>query len=216
MALGGDLNKLNIKDIAAWPATFQLAILLATAFVVVTIGYFALLQGQQDELQSGKDTEEQLKTEYTDKKKQAVNLDDYKRQVAEVKQTFDVLLKQLPRKSEMDTLLNEINQAGVGRDLVIDSFTPQAEQVTTEMVEVPIQLSVLGRYHDLAAFASDISRLSRIVTLNDIDITDSGIANPKDTSGRTLLSMKTMAKTYRYLDEDDKAKMKSDQKKTGQ
>ena len=142
--------------------------------------------------------EETLKQEYSSKKAQAINLDLYVQQLKEVEQQFGALLRQLPSKLEMDALLSDINQAGLGRGLQFDLFKPSAERLQDFYAEQPVDVRVTGSYHDIAAFTSDVSQLSRIVTLNDVAITN------KDAKDQTL-TMEAVAKTFRYLDDDEVA-----------
>ncbi len=132
-------------------------------------GYFLDWQSQLEELEAGRQQEVKLKEEYVDKKRQAVNLEMYRQQAREIESSFGVLLKQLPNRSQMEALLVDINQSGLGRGLQFDLFKPaQSETVKDFYAELPISLKVQGTYHDMGAFASDIAQLSRIVTLNDI------------------------------------------------
>lgn len=207
MALADDLKRMDFKDVANWPAAFQLLVLFLVTGIVIVLGYFAVWSSLFDELEAGHQREEELKTQFLDKKQRAVNLEAYKNQLAEIKETFEVLLKQLPRKSEMESLLTEINQSGVGRGLQFDLFKPAlAENKTGEMAELPIEIKLSGSYHDLAAFASDVSKLSRIVTLNNLLL-----KSPAQPGG--LLQMEATAKTYRYLDEEEKTELKKSEKK---
>jgi type IV pilus assembly protein PilO len=137
-----------------------------------------------------------LKQEYSSKKAQAINLDLYVQQLKEVEQQFGALLRQLPSKSEMDALLSDINQAGLGRGLQFDLFKPSGERLQDFYAELPVDVRVTGSYHDIGAFASDVAQLSRIVTLNDIAISNK---DPKD----PVLTMEAVAKTFRYLDDDE-------------
>ena len=141
-----------------------------------------------------REEENKLKESYKEKKKQAINLDLIKKQLLETQQSFGALLKQLPTKSEMASLLTDINQAGLGRGLLFDLFKPSPEVITGEFTEQPISIKVTGSYDDLGKFASDISMMPRIVTLNEIGITP--------VSGGQL-NMVAIAKTYRYLDESE-------------
>src|ERR1039458_99940 len=193
---------LNPKDPGTWPALPKLLALIVTLVALVAIGYFADWQGQVDELAAGADQETKLKDQYKDKMQLAVNLDLYRQQLREIDNSFGALLKQLPNKSQMDALLVDINQAGLGRGLQFDLFKPaQQETMKDFYAELPISIRVTGNYHDMGQFASDIAQLSRIVTLNDIVITPAG----KDGS---LLGLDTTAKTYRYLDDEEVAKQK--------
>jgi type IV pilus assembly protein PilO len=168
--------------------------------LIVFAGYWFDWQGQLDELEKSQNKEEQLRQAFLDKKKQAVNLEIYRKQLGEIVQSFGTLLKQLPNKSEMDALLTDINQAGLGRGLQFELFRPAAQETVSEFyAELPINIRITGNYHEIGAFASDIAKLPRIVTLNDINI------NP---SKEGTLGMDAIAKTYRYLDEEEIAKQK--------
>jgi type IV pilus assembly protein PilO len=150
-----------------------------------------------EELDAHRSKEAQLRQTFLEKKRQAINLDAYRKQLDDIEKSFGALLKQLPSKSEMDALLTDINQAGLGRGLQFELFKPAASEAMSEFyAELPIQLKISGGYHDFGAFATDISKLSRIVTLNDI-----ALAAGKDGS----ITMDSVAKTYRYLDEEEVA-----------
>jgi type IV pilus assembly protein PilO len=142
------------------------------------------------------------------KKNQAVKIEAYKQQMIDIEKTFGALLKQLPDKSQMDGLLTDINQAGLGRGLEFDLFKPGQETIADFYAEMPIQIKIKGSYDDVGAFASDISRLSRIVTLNDISI----VPLNKDTKDGPLV-LEAVAKTYRYLDASEIAAKKATEKK---
>ena len=176
---------------------------------LVAVGYVADWQGQMDELVAGAEQEAKLKSEYKDKKQLAVNLDLYRQQLREIDTSFGALLKQLPNKSQMDALLVDINQAGLGRGLQFELFKPAPQETMKDFyAELPIAVRVTGSYHDMGQFASDIAQLSRIVTLNDLSIQPAG----KDSS---VLVMDTSAKTFRYLDEEEVAKQRKSAKKPG-
>ena len=154
---------------------------------------------QIEALDKAQEQETKLREAYAAKKAKAVNLDLYVQQLKEIEQSFGALLKQLPNKSEMDALLTDINQAGLGRGLQFELFRPAAQERMADFyAELPISIRITGNYHDMGAFASDVAQLPRIVTLNDV-----GIANDKGT-----LTMEAMAKTFRYLDEDEVAKQR--------
>ncbi|HSC80991.1 MAG TPA: type 4a pilus biogenesis protein PilO [Chitinolyticbacter sp.] len=187
-----ELRSLDPKDIGNWPAAAQLGLLALVFVAIVTAGHFYVWADFLTELDEGKAKEEQLKEEFKQKKAKAVNLDAYRQQLLEIQQSFGALLKQLPDKSEMETLLTEINQAGVGRGLQFELFKPGNEIKTAEFSELPISIRVIGSYHDLAAFVSDVAKLSRIVTLADIKL-----GNAKG----GLLTLEATVKTYRALDE---------------
>lgn len=193
---------LNPKDPGTWPALPKLLALLATLVALVAVGYVADWQAQMDELVAGAEQEVKLKDEYKTKKQLAINLDLHRQQLREIDSSFGALLKQLPNKSQMDALLVDINQAGLGRGLQFDLFRPAPKETVKDFyAELPVTVRVTGGYHDMGQFASDIAQLSRIVTLNDIAIT------PISKDG-SVLAMDTTAKTFRYLDEEEVAKQK--------
>lgn len=188
---------LDPKNIGNWPTAPKALVLLALFGALIFGGYMLDWSDQWVQLDAAKAKEETLKTAFMDKKRQAINLETYRQQLKDLEQAFGALLKQLPNKSEMDALLTDINQAGLGRGLEFELFKPEAKENFTEYyAELPITIRITGKYHDLGSFASDISQLPRIVTLNEI-----GITSGKD----GLLTMDAIAKTYRYLDEDEVA-----------
>ena len=194
---------LNPKDPGTWPALPKLLALIAILVALVAGGYVADWQGQVDQLAAGAEQEAKLKEDYKGKKQLAVNLDLYRQQLREIDSSFGALLKQLPNKSQMDALLVDINQAGLGRGLQFELFKPAPKETMKDFyAELPVSVRVTGGYHDMGQFASDIAQLSRIVTLNDIVI---GPSAGKDGS---VLAMDTIAKTFRYLDEEEVAKQK--------
>ena len=195
-----DLKALDPNNIGNWPLAPKLGLLLIVLIGIVFAGYWFDWQGQLEELEKSQNKEEQLRQVFLDKKKQAVNLEIYRKQLSEIGQSFGALLKQLPNKSEMDALLTDINQAGLGRGLQFELFRPASQETVSEFyAELPISIRITGNYHELGAFASDIAKLPRIVTLNDINI------NP---TKEGTLAMDAVAKTYRYLDEEEIAKQK--------
>jgi type IV pilus assembly protein PilO len=194
MALADQFRYANWRDPGTLPPLPKLAILLGAAAAVVIAGYTVDWRDQLGELDAGEAAEVKLKQEYQVKKAQAVNLDAYERQYKEVETTFGTLLKQLPNRQQVESLLVEINQAGLGRGLQFDLFKPSQETFKEFYAELPIQLKVNGGYHDMGGFASDLAQLSRIVTLTDVSV-----AATKEGG----LSMDTTAKTFRYLDDDE-------------
>ena len=193
---------LNPKDPGTWPALPKLLALIVTLVALVAAGYVADWQSQMEELVAGAAEEAKLKEEYKGKKQTAVNLDLHRQQLREIDSSFGALLKQLPNRSQMDALLVDINQAGLGRGLQFELFKPAPNETAKDFyAELPVSVRVTGGYHDMGQFASDIAQLSRIVTLNDISIFPAG----KD---GTNLAMETTAKTFRYLDEEEVAKQK--------
>jgi len=185
---------LNPKEPGQWPALPKAAAWLGAAAVVVVLGWFALLTGAADELQGERDREPALKTDYRAKLGQAVNLTELRKQKLQVQEYVTQLEKQLPGKAEMDALLSDINQAGLGRGLQFELFRPGQVEVKEYYAELPITIRISGRYHDIGAFAADIANLSRIVTLHNMNL----LVAPRDTSGN--LAMDATARTYRYLD----------------
>lgn len=194
-----DFKNVDPKTPGSWPWLVKIGAFIAIFVGMVAIGAVADWDGQWDSLKILKQEETHLKETFLTKKKEAINLDIIKKQLIETQQSFGALLKQLPSKSEMDALLTDINQAGLGRGLQFDLFRPGIEVATGVFTEQPISIRVTGNYDDLGKFSSDISQLPRIVTLNDISISPS-------TGG--VLSMDATAKTYRYLDEDELAAQK--------
>src|SRR5215210_7401256 len=195
--LAEEFQRTNWKDPGTWHAAPKILVLLAILAGIPLGGYFAINQGQLEELERGQQKEVKLKEDYVNKKKQAINLDLHRQQLREIDTQFGALLKQLPNKSQMDALLVDINQAGLGRGLQFELFRPAAAENAREFyAELPIQVKVAGNYHDMGAFASDVGQLSRIVTLNDV-----AIQAGKD----GVLSMDATARTFRYLDDEEVA-----------
>lgn len=199
MNLLEELKNVDPKTPGSWPWPIKIGAFLVIFVGVVAIGALADWQGQWESLQVIKHEESQLRDTFLAKKKEAINLDIIKKQLLETQQSFGALLKQLPSKSEMDALLTDINQAGLGRGLQFDLFRPGAEVATGVFTEQPITIKVTGNYDDLGKFSSDISQLPRIVTLNEVGISP---------GAGGVLSMDAIAKTYRYLDEDELAAQK--------
>ncbi len=200
-AIADDFRYLNPNDPAAWPLVPKITLLFGLFVALLAAGWWFLWSDQWLELKSKQQEEASLKQQYIDKKRQAVNLDLHIQQLAEIDRSFGALLKQLPNKSEIEALLIEINQAGLGRGLQFDLFRPGQEQVKDFYAELPVSVKINGSYHDIGAFAADIAKLPRIVTLNNISITPVG----KDA---TVLSLDATTKTFRYLDEEELAKHK--------
>ncbi len=194
-----DIRRLNIREAGNWPLLPKIMILGVLFFLIILAGAFFDWRDQIEALDKAQDEEIKLKEAYASKKAKAVNLDLYVQQLKEIEQSFGALLKQLPNKSEMDALLTDINQAGLGRGLQFELFRPATQERMADFyAELPISVRITGNYHDMGAFASDVAQLPRIVTLNDV-----GIVNDKGT-----LTMEATAKTFRYLDEDEVAKQR--------
>lgn len=195
-----DLRRLDPRDVGNWPVLPKLGVLVLMLLVLVFGGYWFDWKDQLDELASERQKETDLRAKFLDKKAQAINLEAYRKQLADIEQSFGAMLKQLPNKSEMEALLTDINQAGLGRGLQFELFRPaQAETMSEFYAELPITIKVTGAYHDIGAFASDVSQLSRIVTLNDIAL---------QVDKEKGLTLEAIAKTYRYLDDAEVAAQK--------
>jgi len=189
-----ELNKLDLKTLADWPLHTKIVALALLFAAIVAAGWWFDWRGGLETLAVAQKKEEELRGTFTVKKKQAINLEAYVKQLADIKQAFGALLKQLPNKQEMDALITDVNQAGLGRGLQFELFKPEAETATEFYAETPIKVKVTGGYHDVAAFVSDVAKLSRIVTMHDIAMEPS-----KD----GVLAMDATVKTYRYLDEEE-------------
>ncbi len=195
-SLKAQFSGLDPNDPTSWPALPRYLLCLAVTVLVVVAIWFLGLNASDEELTAEKAKEVQLRDDYKKKLVQAVNLDALKKQREQVQQYVTQLEKQLPSKAEMDALLSDINQAGLGRSLQFELFRPGQVSVKEYYAELPIAVRVTGRYHDLGAFAADIANLSRIVTLNNMSILPAKDGN---------LAMDTTAKTFRYLDADEVA-----------
>jgi type IV pilus assembly protein PilO len=180
-----------------WPLLPRISLMAGALVAVLVLAWALVWRDQLDELEAGRLREIKLKAEYADKLRQAVNLDVLRKQKEEVSRYVHLLEKQLPSKAEMDALLSDINQAGVGRGLQFELFKPGSVTLREFYAELPISIRVVGGFHDLAAFTSDVSNLARIVTLNDLNIQ----LNEK----AAQLTMNAVAKTYRYLDAEEVA-----------
>jgi type IV pilus assembly protein PilO len=190
-----ELRRLNPRDIGSWPVLPKLGALLVLLLLILAGGYWFDWSAQWDKLNASRNKESELRTQFLDKKRQAINLEAYRKQLADIEQSFGAMLRQLPNKSEMEALLSDINQAGLGRGLQFELFKPASNEILSDFyAELPINIKVAGNYHDIGAFASDVSQLSRIVTLNNVAL---GL----DKDGRLI--MDAVARTYRYLDEEE-------------
>ena len=199
MQILDDLKNINPREPGGWPWPVKFSAFGAILVAVLVAGAVFDWQEQWQVLDGVKQEEVKLKDAFLAKKKEAINLDIIKKQLTETQQSFGALLKQLPNKSEMDALLTDINQAGLGRGLQFELFRPGAETVNGVFAELPITIKVTGNYDDIGKFSSDISQLPRIVSLSEI-----GIAPAQ--SGQLI--MDATARTYRYLDEEELAVQK--------
>lgn len=195
-----ELRRLDPKRIGTWPLVPRLGALGVVLLLTVGAAYWFDWQSQIELIDAEKTKEEQLRATFIEKKKQALELPAYRKQLDDIEKQFGALLKQLPGKSEMDALLTDINQAGLGRGLQFDLFKPAAQESMKDFyAELPIAIKISGSYHDMGAFASDIGRLSRIVTLNDVSLVAA-----KDGG----LTLDATARTFRYLDEEELAQQR--------
>ena len=194
--LAEDFKSLDPKDIGTWPLLPRVTVLLGVFAALLVAGWWFDWKSQLEELEGKQQQEAKLKDEYLDKKRQAVNLEEHRKQLAEIDKSFGALLKQLPNKAEMEALLIDINQAGLGRGLQFELFKPGKETTKDFYAELPITLKITGIYHDMGAFSADVAKLSRIVSLTNVAVVP-------DKGGQ--LKMDAIAMTYRYLDEEELA-----------
>jgi len=200
--LTAQFRGLNPNEPGQWPILPKALSWLGAAVLIVVVAWFALLSDTLTRLEEEVGKEEQLKDQYKGKLAQAINLDELRKQKLQVQEYVTQLERQLPGKAEMDALLSDINQAGLGRGLQFELFRPGQVQVKDYYAELPISLSVTGRYHDMGAFTADVANLSRIVTLHNLVIV--GQVPGAQSNGAPLpagqLKMEAVARTYRYLD----------------
>jgi len=201
-----ELKNLDPKTPGSWPWIIKIAAFVALFIMVIAAGAVFDWQDEWGNLKTAQQEEDKLRDVFLAKKREAINLDIIKKQLIDTQQSFGALLKQLPSKSEMDALLTDINQAGLGRGLQFELFRPGPEIATGVFTVQPITIKVTGNYDDLGKFASDISQLPRIVTLNDISITP---------GKGGVLDLEATAKTYRYLDENELAAQRNTARKAG-
>ncbi|HEX9687274.1 MAG TPA: type 4a pilus biogenesis protein PilO [Burkholderiales bacterium] len=196
-----DLRRLDPKKIGSWPILPKLGVLFITLVLIVAASWWFDWQHQIEGINQEKVKEEGLRKTFLTKKSEAINLPAYQKQLEDIEKQFGALLKQLPGRAEMDALLTDVNQAGLGRGLQFELFKPAAQETRREFyAELPISIKVTGNYHDIGAFASDIGKLSRIVTLENIALTKAG-------KGGGLV-MDALAKTFRYLDDEELAQQR--------
>lgn len=196
-----DLNNLELKDISSAPAPVRALILLVLFAVILAGGWFLIWSDAMNGLETARREEKSLRDTFTQKKGQAFHYEAYKRRLNEIEQSLASLLRQLPDRSQMDALLTDINQVGVGRGLEFDLFRPGNETLADYYATLPVAIKIMGNYHDIGGFVNDLAKLPRIVTLHDV------LLNPgKDKSGG--LAMEARIQTYRYLDEKELAQVK--------
>jgi type IV pilus assembly protein PilO len=192
-----EIRRLNFREVGNWPMLPKIVVLVGIFLSILVAGLFLDWRDQWDALTAAEQVEVGLKAKYTEKKNRAINFDLYVQQLSEVEQSFGALVKQLPNRSEIDALLTDVNQAGLGRGLQFELFKPAAQERMADFyAELPIDIRITGSYHDMGAFASDIAQLPRIVTLNNVAIS----------ADKGTLAMDAVAKTFRYLDDEEIAK----------
>ena len=199
-----DLRDIDINDIPSWPAWVKVSATLVLSGAILFAGYWFIVKDQMIDLERQQAQETRLRTEFADKKALALNLEAYRQQIEEIKDTFGILLQQLPDKTEVPELLIEITQAGLGRGLQFELFKPQNRRIADFYAELPINLQVIGTYHELGNFVSDLAALPRIVTIGDLVLAPAG--------GKKL-RMTSVTKTYHYLDDETIAQRKQQKKK---
>jgi type IV pilus assembly protein PilO len=195
-----DIRRLNLREAGTWPLLPKILILTLLVLAILAAGAYFDWKDQFEALDSAQAEETKLREQYAQKKVKAINFELYVQQLKEVEQSFGALVKQLPNRAEIDSLLTDINQAGLGRGLQFELFRPAAQERMADFyAELPISIRITGNYHDMGAFASDVAQLPRIVTLNDVGIANNG----------GILTLDATAKTFRYLDEDEIAKQRA-------
>lgn len=206
MKLLDDLRSLDKNNVGGWPKSVKVFFTALVFVVVVFLGWYLFVSSQQDDLNSAASKEDQLKTEFTQKQAKAVNLDALQQQLDEMKDMLRQLLRQLPSKTEMPELLIDISQTALSAGLQVDSFVPQPEVPKDFYAEKPIQLKMVGTYHQFGTFISGVASLPRVVilTMHDVALTPEH-ASKNGTSTDGVLVLQGTVKTYRYLDEDEAA-----------
>jgi len=195
-----DFRRLNFREVGTWPWLPKIIMLMLVVLFIVGLGAFFDWKDQWESLGAAEQEEVKLKEQYTQKKAKAINYDLYVQQLAEVEQSFGALVKQLPNRSEIDALLTDINQAGLGRGLQFDLFRPAPQEKMADFyAELPIKIKLTGSYHQMGEFVSGIAALPRIVTLHEITI------KPENKDMYDNLSFELTAKTFRYLDDAEVA-----------
>ncbi|PIM54655.1 pilus assembly protein PilO [Roseateles chitinivorans] len=208
----GQFQNLNMQEPGQWPPAPRYVSFIVVALLTVVLGWFAVLSDEQSALDAEREKEPHLKEDFNNKLTQAVNLPELRKQKSQVEEYVLQLEKQLPGKAEMDALLSDINQAGLGRGLQFELFRPGGIVMRDYYAEQPIAIKVTGRYHDIGSFTADVSNLSRIVTLHDMSIAapvaTGGQNAPPRTDTNATLTMEATARTYRYLDPNEVAEQK--------
>ncbi|MCL2162650.1 MAG: type 4a pilus biogenesis protein PilO [Betaproteobacteria bacterium] len=215
--LQDDFQGLNFNDPGVWPQAPRIVAFVLILAAVVVLGWLFDWSDQWSELEHKQHEELKLRENWVNKKRQAVNLDEYKRQLEEINRQFDSLVRQLPGRAEMESLLSDINQAGVGRGLQFDLFQPARDDIREFYAAVPVTISVTGSYNDLGEFASDVARMPRIVTIKNMVLTAAPAQGNRGSRDKAVaydgrLKLDATAETYRYLDEEELSKQRGDKK----
>lgn len=195
-----DINKMELKDIVSAPAPLRAVLMLLIFVGIVALGWYLIWSDALNQIESARNEEQTLRESYAKKKNQAYHYETYKRRLEEIEKSLASLLRQLPDRSEMDALLTDINQVGVGRGLSFELFKPGTETPADFYATLPVDIRVIGTYPDIGGFVNDVARLPRIVTLHDVSLTPG-----KDGA---VLNMEARVQTYRYLDDNEVAAQK--------
>ncbi len=193
-----DLNELDFSNIGVWPTPVKAVVVILVAVIVMVAGYYLIIEDQLGRLETVQQTEQKLLKEFETKQAKAANLEGYRKQLEEMKESFGAMLRQLPDKTEVAELLVDVSQTGLASGLEFELFKPLDEVPREFYAELPIQIVVRGEYHEFGDFISGLAALPRIVTIHDIKI-----KRPSEKEGREDLMLEATAKTYRYLDEEE-------------
>ncbi|MCL2644588.1 MAG: type 4a pilus biogenesis protein PilO [Betaproteobacteria bacterium] len=216
--LQDDFRDLNFNDPGVWPLAPRVVACVLTLVAVVVVGWLFDWSDQWSELEQKQREELTLRENWVNKKRQAVNLDEYKHQLEEINRQFDFLVRQLPGKAEMESLLSDINHVGVGRGLQFDLFQPARDDIREFYAAVPVTISVTGSYNELGEFASDVAKMPRIVTIKNMVLTAAPAQTGAKNRDKTVvaydgrLKLDATAETYRYLDEEELNKQRGGKK----
>ncbi|MES9824060.1 MAG: type 4a pilus biogenesis protein PilO [Candidatus Thiodiazotropha endolucinida] len=198
MSIIDDLNELDFNNVGIWPTPIKLVVVVLAAVLVLVAGYYLIVEDDIASLEGVQKKEQKLRADFAKKQKKAANLDAYRKQLEEMKQSFGTMLRQLPDKTEVAELLVDVSQTGLASGLEFELFKPLDEVPREFYAELPIQVKVTGQYHEFGHFISGLAALPRIVTIHDIKISRTS----KEDANADLL-LEATAKTYRYLDEEE-------------
>jgi type IV pilus assembly protein PilO len=198
MSILDDLNELDFNNVGIWPTPIKIFVVILVAVLVLVAGYYMIIEDEIASLETVQQEEQKLRADFIKKQKKAANLEAYRKQLEEMKQSFGTMLRQLPDKTEVAELLVDVSQTGLAAGLEFELFKPLGEVPREFYAELPIQVKVTGQYHEFGHFISGLAALPRIVTIHDIKISRTS----KDEEGADLL-LEATARTYRYLDEDE-------------